>query len=156
MIDCIDWFRGVFPVPEEDPVIQIASVVSVHSQQSVEKIVFTLNSCSAISGAEVRSFERESELLSAWRDFVVEKVDPDILTGYNIVGFDIPYLVRRAEVVGSSSFAFLGRIVRSKAKVRKTTFSSVQAGNRETYEITIEGRVIFDVIQVNKRYIFVY
>ena len=31
----------------------------------------------------------------AWSDFV-KKVDPDIITGYNIVNFDLPYLLNRA------------------------------------------------------------
>lgn len=88
----------------------------------------------------------ETQLLSAWRDFIRD-CDPDILTGYNIVGFDIPYLVKRAEVVGSGSFSYLGRVSNSKARVKKSTFSSAQAGNRDTYDITIQGRVIFDVIQ---------
>jgi DNA polymerase delta subunit 1 len=57
--------------------------------------IFTLGSCAPIAGADVRSFEDECDVLQAWRDFVVES-DPDILTGYNIVGFDIPYLVDRA------------------------------------------------------------
>ena len=32
----------------------------------------------------------------AWSDFV-QKVDPDIITGYNIMNFDIPYLLNRAK-----------------------------------------------------------
>ena len=40
----------------------------------------------------------ESEMLQGWRDFVIA-CDPDILTGYNIVGFDIPYLMDRAKAL---------------------------------------------------------
>lgn len=36
--------------------------------------------------------------LQAWSDFVQE-VDPDIITGYNIINFDIPYLLNRARAL---------------------------------------------------------
>ena len=37
-------------------------------------------------------------LLKAWSDFV-QDVDPDIITGYNIMNFDIPYLLNRAKAL---------------------------------------------------------
>ena len=36
--------------------------------------------------------------LQAWSNFVLE-VDPDIITGYNIINFDIPYLLNRAKAL---------------------------------------------------------
>lgn len=41
------------------------------------------------------SFESEVEMLQAWRDFLLE-VDADIITGYNITNFDLPYIIERA------------------------------------------------------------
>lgn len=49
-------------------------------------------------------------MLEAWRDFVIE-VDPDIVIGYNIAGFDFPYLMDRAEALKSKIFPYLGRLV---------------------------------------------
>ena len=43
-------------------------------------------------------------MLRAWRDFLIE-VDPDIITGYNIVNFDLPYIIERAEFLKESQFA---------------------------------------------------
>jgi len=37
-------------------------------------------------------------LLQAWSDFVNE-VDPDVVIGYNIAGFDFPYLLDRAKAL---------------------------------------------------------
>lgn len=42
-------------------------------------------------------------MLRAWRDFVRE-VDPDIITGYNIVNFDLPYIINRAEFLKEPNF----------------------------------------------------
>jgi DNA polymerase delta subunit 1 len=49
--------------------------------------------------AEVMCFEDERELLLRWRDLVLE-ADPDIIIGYNIVNFDLPYLLDRAKALG--------------------------------------------------------
>lgn len=48
-------------------------------------------------------------MLEAWRDFV-EEVDPDLVIGYNISNFDLPYLMDRAKAVKSHRFPFLGRL----------------------------------------------
>lgn len=71
--------------------------------------IFTLKSCSRISGPNVYSFEDESKMLMAWRAFFVE-LDPDIVIGYNITQFDIPYLLNRAEALNLHDFPFFGRI----------------------------------------------
>lgn len=90
--------KGHFPEANQDPVIQIASVVSNYgSETPIIRNVFTLNSCLPIAGAQVISSETEEEMLLKWREFV-NAVDPDLITGYNIANFDIPYLLNRAKV----------------------------------------------------------
>lgn len=48
-------------------------------------------------------------MLEAWAEFVRE-ADPDIITGYNINNFDLPYLLDRAKHLKLNRFSFLGRI----------------------------------------------
>lgn len=48
-------------------------------------------------------------MLQAWRDFV-EEVDPDVVIGYNIAGFDFPYLLDRAKALKANQFHYLGRL----------------------------------------------
>jgi DNA polymerase delta subunit 1 len=71
--------------------------------------VFTLNTCSHIVGSQVLSFTDEVDMLHAWKEFV-EKVDPDVVIGYNIAGFDFPYLMDRAKALKASKFPYLGRM----------------------------------------------
>ena len=90
--------KGHFPEATHDPVIQIANVVTLQgSDIPIVKNVFTLNTCLPIVGAEVICSATEEEMLLKWKAFVLS-VDPDILTGYNIANFDIPYLLNRAKV----------------------------------------------------------
>lgn len=73
------------------------------------KNVFTLNTCSPIVGSTVLSYTSEAELLQEWRDFV-EEVDPDLIIGYNISQFDLPYLIDRAKALKVTKFPFFGRL----------------------------------------------
>lgn len=71
--------------------------------------MFTLDTCAHIVGSDVRSFKKEVDMLEAWQAFV-EKVDPDVVIGYNISGFDFPYLLDRAKALRSDKFNMLGRL----------------------------------------------
>ncbi|KAL3844768.1 hypothetical protein ACJIZ3_002171 [Penstemon smallii] len=143
--------KGHFPEPTHDPVIQVANLVTLQGDdQPFVRNVMTLKSCSPIVGVDVMSFDTEKEVLLAWRDFIRE-VDPDIIIGYNICKFDLPYLIQRAEVLGIAEFPILGRIRNSRVRIKDTTFSSRQYGMRESKEVTIEGRVQFDLLQAMQR-----
>jgi DNA polymerase delta subunit 1 len=90
--------KGHFPEAQFDPVIQIANTVTLQgSDHPIIRNVFTLNTCLPIVGAQVISSQTEEEMLLKWRSFVVA-CDPDVITGYNIANFDIPYLLNRAKV----------------------------------------------------------
>ncbi|CAB4270146.1 unnamed protein product [Prunus armeniaca] len=143
--------KGHFPEPTHDPVIQIANLVTLQGEnQPFIRNVMTLKSCSPIVGVDVMSFDTEREVLLAWRDLIRE-VDPDIIIGYNICKFDLPYLIERAETLGIAEFPMLGRIKNSRVRVKDTTFSSRQYGTRESKEVTVEGRVQFDLLQAMQR-----
>ncbi|OVA06886.1 DNA-directed DNA polymerase [Macleaya cordata] len=143
--------KGHFPEPSHDPVIQVANLVTLQGEdQPFVRNVMTLKSCSPIVGVDVMSFDTEREVLLAWRDFIRE-VDPDIIIGYNICKFDLPYLIERAEALKIAEFPILGRIRNSRVRVKDTTFSSRQYGTRESKEVTVEGRVQFDLLQAMQR-----
>lgn len=139
--------KGIFPEPEHDAVIQIASQITLQGDGGVPRyrVVFTLGTCLEIAGTSVVCFEKEEELLQAWRDFVVT-VDPDIITGYNIINFDFPYLYKRAEQLHADAFPYLTRLRGTPMKMELKRFQSKQAGNRDSYEVTLAGRVIIDLI----------
>ena len=113
--------KGIFPEPEKDPVIQIANmVIRQGEKEPFIRNVFTLNTCAQIIGSQVQaggrtvdlkcavctnlismqviSCAKESDLLEQWSKFVRD-CDPDIVTGYNINNFDLPYLLNRAKTL---------------------------------------------------------
>lgn len=87
--------------------------------------VFTLSTCSHIVGSQVLSFESEVEMLEAWRDFVNE-VDPDVVIGYNIANFDLPYLIDRATALKAKKFPLLGRMMSERFRNDRSDLTLMQ------------------------------
>ncbi|KAJ8347236.1 hypothetical protein SKAU_G00286370 [Synaphobranchus kaupii] len=140
--------KGIFPEPDTDPVIQIASLVQRQGEKEpFIRTVFTLQSCARIIGSQILCFSQEGQLLQSWAEFV-RMVDPDIITGYNVQNFDFPYLLNRAAVLKVNLFPYLGRVRGIKSVLRDSNFQSKQMGRRENKTINTEGRVQFDLLQV--------
>ncbi len=143
--------KGIFPEPEHDSVIQIANVVSkVGESVPFVRNVFTVKSCSPIVGSEVFSSETEEEMLMRWKEFMV-KVDADVIIGYNIVNFDLPYLINRAKCLKLDKFPYFSRLFDSKQEVKDSVFSSRAYGTRESKVINTEGRMQLDLLQFIQR-----
>jgi DNA polymerase delta subunit 1 len=140
--------KGIFPEPENDSVIQIGCHLGEYGKtEPLVRAIFTLGSCAPVAGVQVISLNREQELLQSFRNFLVA-ADPDIITGYNIVNFDLPYLLNRASAIGASRFPCLGRMCRERTTMRRTRLSSSAFGTHESMTFSIEGRVIMDMLQV--------
>nr|AAI63875.1 Polymerase (DNA directed), delta 1, catalytic subunit [Danio rerio] len=140
--------KGVFPEPEVDPVIQIASMVQRQGEKEpFIRTVFTLQSCASIVGSQILCFTQEKLMLQSWAEFM-RTVDPDIITGYNIQNFDLPYLLNRAATLKVNMFPYLGRVWGCKSVLKDSSFQSKQMGRRENKTINMEGRVQFDLLQV--------
>ncbi|ORX48063.1 hypothetical protein DM01DRAFT_1377023 [Hesseltinella vesiculosa] len=143
--------KGVFPEADQDPVIQIASVVKIQGEANPYiRNVFTLNDCAPIVGTDVRAFYDERELLQKWSQFFVE-TDPDVVIGYNTTNFDFPYLLDRAKHLKVNDFPFLGRVKGTRTEARNFTFSSKAFGTRENKNINLEGRLQLDLYQAVQR-----
>ena len=79
-----------------DPVIQIATVfMRFGEDKPFLKHIITLDTCDDIEGAVVVPCETEEEVLLGWTKLITSQ-DPDIITGYNIFGFDYKYMKDRA------------------------------------------------------------
>jgi DNA polymerase delta subunit 1 len=144
-IECLGR-EGHFPVATEDPVIQISSILQIQGKTACTAI-FTLGTCAPIPGVDVHAFETERELLQGWNKFLHDW-DPDILLGYNIMGFDLPYLIERAMHIGYHDFCMLSRLPGHYSCVKDSTFFSGQTGARDRKDIDIPGRFLLDMMKV--------
>jgi len=140
--------KGIFPEPEKDPVIQIANmVVRQGEKEPFIRNVFTLDTCAQIVGSQVISCSTEQDLLEKWASFVRE-CDPDLITGYNINNFDLPYLLNRAKALKVPNFSYLGRIKDIQSVVKESVLQSKQMGRRENKNVNMEGRCAFDLLLI--------
>lgn len=150
---------GIFPQPETDPVIMISSAILDHGLSTSEapcvKALFVLfneqsgeSAILPIEGVQIHTFACEKDLLLAWAQFVRD-TDPDIITGYNILSFDLPYLSTRSKIFeADTAFNTLGRVAFQQMEIREVQKQSNQAGARQTNDIFIPGRVVLDMYKV--------
>ncbi|KAJ5894683.1 DNA polymerase delta catalytic subunit [Penicillium taxi] len=143
--------QGIFPEPNVDPVIQIANVVTRYGESKpFIRNVFCLDETSLIVNTQVLEFQKEDKMLMAWKDFV-QKVDPDVIIGYNIANFDFPYLLDRAKHLKCTNFPYWTRLKGTKTEAKEANFSSKQMGNRETKATNTNGRIQLDLLQLVQR-----
>jgi DNA polymerase delta subunit 1 len=145
------------PTPERNPVIIIGVIVCVAiggvvDASTVKNLIFTWSppnsgGVSTINGAHyVASAIDETEMFVAFGAFL-STYDPDIYVGHNIIGFDIPYIVTRASVLGVQEVMFMGRrrerkwmAPREIVKVRKN------GDTRKTLRADTPGRIQLDTL----------
>jgi DNA polymerase delta subunit 1 len=143
--------KGIFPEANQDPVIQIANVVTRYGEKKpFVRNVFCLDTTSLIVNTQIFEFDREEKMLIAWRNFL-DKVDPDIIIGYNIANFDFPYLLDRARHLKVARFEYWSRLHSVKSVSKETNFSSKQMGNRDTKATNTNGRLQLDLLQLVQR-----
>jgi DNA polymerase delta subunit 1 len=148
--------KGIFPEANQDPVIQIANVVTKYGDSKpFIRNVFVLGDCSPIVNTQIYEhggdlLEAEKKMLMAWRDFL-DKADPDVIIGYNISNFDFPYLLDRAKHLKLQKFPYWSRIKSVQSQAKDTNFSSKQMGNRDTKATNTNGRIQLDLLQLVQR-----
>ena len=153
-----------FPEIQGDRVVQIGTSVQKFGETGCFlKHIITLNGCDKIDGIEVESYDTEEEVLIAWTKFI-QLLDPDIITGYNICGFDFAFMWNRAEALGIiNDFSMLGREkhqtkdergkrqtdwVRKPCSLELKKLSSSALGDNILKYISMEGRIIMDLLKI--------
>jgi DNA polymerase elongation subunit (family B) len=153
-IECVSE-DGSFPQPERknDKVITICSTITRYgSIEPYEIWAFSLKKCSEFDDQRVKLFncKTEKELLLKWSESIIE-IDPDIITGYNISGFDESYLYKRAQLYNiERQFSRMGRKLES-CKFEEQKLSSSALGDNILKFYDMPGRVMIDMLKVVQR-----
>ena len=149
-----------------DPVIQIGTVfMRFGEDKPFLKHIITLDTCDDIEGAVVVPCETEEEVLLEWTKLITSQ-DPDIITGYNIFGFDYKYMKDRAhelslECIESEThkkwggcgccldkFLDLGRLKSKKSYLKEKVLASSAMGSNEMWILMMNGRISIDLLKV--------
>ena len=144
---------GKFPdanVPD-DACFQIAiSLCTFGNDEPYEKVCMCYKKT---EGPDVVSFDTEREMLEAFQKYIHEK-DIDIITGWNIFGFDLEYMYTRAHMVDCSpEFFNLGKLHDPPSELLMKKLSSSALGDNFLKLLPMSGRFIFDLFhEVKKGY----
>lgn len=142
-----------FPEVEGDSIIQIGTTFHKYgSSDCYFKHIITLDTCDDIHGVdEVVSCKTEKDVLLEWTR-LIQRIDPDIMTGYNIFGFDFQFMYDRAMEIGCSrEFCKLGRYKNHSSSIIHKCLSSSALGDNFLHYIDMEGRVLIDLMKVVQR-----
>ena len=113
-----------------------------------------------VPNVEIQTFRSEKELLLGWAA-VVQKHDPDVVIGYNIMGFDFGFMYDRAKELGCDrEFLMLSRNKGEVCwtedwKTGKTNIAQsklvIASGQHDLKFIDMNGRLIIDLYNVFRR-----
>jgi DNA polymerase I len=142
-IECED-HRG-FPEPERDAIICITSHDSFC--EDYESFIFSprencnlpvfsamapkKNGCFLPGTHTIHTYATEQEMMNGFVEYIRTR-DPDIISGWNLTDFDLPYITRRMEQLGLSPI----RLSRLEGQTERNA---------------LRGRGLFDLLQAYKK-----
>ena len=136
----------LYKAREANALKNMASSTTTESIHTMAKIGLTLRNCSAIEGADVYSFQDEMDLHLSLSSLIRES-DPDIITGYNIDGFDLKMWLERSGHLGVRHIVSkYSRCKNYESYYRKATLESRAFGKNERIDHVVPGRVCFDLL----------
>jgi DNA polymerase elongation subunit (family B) len=144
--------NSFLPELKGDSIIQIGSTLHQYgSTKCSYKSVITLDTCDDIPGIDVIVCKTEKTLIKEWCK-LIKRIDPDIMTGYNIFGFDFDYIYKRAVETGCESAVLsCSRLEGHKSKFKEKMLASSALGENVLKYIEMEGRVFIDLMKVVQR-----
>ena len=143
----------ILPPLKGDKIIQIGTTVHRYgSDEIIYKNIITLNSCASIENTDVIACQSEKDVLMQWKNLMIS-LNPDVLTGYNIFGFDMEYIWIRAQensIIDEFSRG-LGRKITRKCTLVRQELSSSALGENILKYFDMDGTVVIDLFKVMQR-----
>ena len=137
------------PSVKGDKVIQIGTVIQNYANPSnVKRHIVTLDGCTELTGIEVETAKTVDELIFKWVK-MMRREQPNIVTGYNIFGFDIKFLWECAEEFGCLKYLRkLGALKNQECAMETKELFSAALGHNFLYYFNSPGIVYIDLMKV--------
>ncbi len=132
-IECVPLKKGSVPEADKDPVVMIALAFSTPFRGKDALVLATR------FNGDVAVFDSEKDMLEELVKIIYD-YDPDIITGFNINNFDIPYILERMRRNKVSSV--MGRCRQKRTASRKIM---------TRFKTTMTGRVVLDSYEIIKK-----
>ena len=151
-IECNSTIQSAMPKSEDprDVIFQIGISIAKHNEKN-RQMLLSLGEVDPISDVEILTFTDEDKLLMGFNK-LVKTIKPQIVTGYNIFSFDLPYMLKRADMYGiKNEFLKLGYRTHKSDEVRQVNWSSKAYSKQELEFIDTHGILMLDALPVIKR-----
>ena len=156
-IECYSDNNRVFPDAwcVKHVVYMVSCIFQVYNHLETRKrYAIILGPCADIPeeklcNTEIIHVKTEEELVNAFAELILSK-DPEIITGYNIFGFDYKYLHVRL-IQQLCEWPVMGRILGEKATMKEQEWSSGAYGHQIIYDLKMDGRINIDLLPIIKR-----
>ena len=142
---------GSFPsaMKTTDVCFQVAITTRTYGRDEVQRKVLCVKSTDC---PDSESFSCERDMLERFAEYMRDEVDPDIVTGWNIFGFDLEYLYTRTVLCGCSDTAYVwGRMRETPIELKTKVLASSALGSNTLKMVPMLGRYVFDMFQDIKR-----
>ncbi len=142
---------NAMPNPEDSPIMLLSFTANYNIMNNKKKVIFKLNrNDKEVEGEFVREetndvlvkFNDERRMILGW-ELLVRNCD--VITGYNIAGFDIPYIVDRAKALNMNKLSI------GNADDTLWCRKHLSKGRSVTTIGGIKGKILEDVLYVLRR-----
>lgn len=134
---------------EKDCIFQISCIVQ--KDKKVQKYLINYGNIDKISNVITIEVDNEKNLLQEFHKLIMN-VNPHVIIGYNIFGFDIPYFIARAKRYNIyHTFDIFGMHKTNHAKEKEIRWSSSACPNQQFFILDAEGRIFVDLLPIIKR-----
>lgn len=137
-----------------DRIFQISCVFGRQSQpkETWRKILLTLGNPEKklLPNIEIFTFKKEFSLLLGFSELIIRE-NPQILIGYNIFKFDIPFMYKRAQELRIHDDFVKHGCTWDKCKLETIRWSSSAYSNQEMNFLDLQGRLTIDVLTLVQR-----
>jgi DNA polymerase elongation subunit (family B) len=139
-----------------DCIFQISCVYWRKDSGKIDNYLLTIGDVdkdivTADEKSTVLCYSDEASLLLGFIE-LLHRYNPQLITGYNILGFDIDYMMTRSKkLMIESEFAMCGMIKHKQCEAIDDSWSSSAYGKQSFKYYTWDGRIIIDLLMFARR-----
>lgn len=139
-----------------DAIFQISCVIDENNDRRKVLLSLTakdmnLGDSDLLENIEVKLYDNEEQLLGGFIK-IIEDEKPNVMTGFNIFGFDIEYIMKRCvRFCLSDQLKLIGFNKETPAMIEKVKWSSSAYKNQEFNFLNWEGILLLDLLPLVRR-----
>lgn len=121
-------------------------------KKKYRKFLLSLGQPSPIEDVVVKHYKCEADLIVGLTEHIREE-DPEVILGFNILGWDIQYMIERSKKICRclGEFDMMGCIDGQHAPEEPISWTSSAFGKQEFIYLNAEGRLFIDLLPYIKR-----